>query len=50
MPKAESSITDIPRLEDSRLGKWALVRRGPARHGVLSLMVGDSCMVELSQP
>ncbi|MBL8720160.1 MAG: glucose-1-phosphate thymidylyltransferase [Myxococcales bacterium] len=47
---AESSITDIPRLEDSLLGKRVLVRPGPARHGALSLMVGDDCVVELSQP
>jgi len=47
---AESSITDIPRLEDSLLGKRVLVRPGPAKHGALSLMVGDDCVVELSQP
>ena len=46
---AGSSITDIPRLEDSLLGKKDVVRPGSARHGALSLMVGDDCVVELSQ-
>jgi glucose-1-phosphate thymidylyltransferase len=45
----ESSITDIPRLEDSLLGKRVVVRPGTSRHGALSLMVGDDCVVELSQ-
>jgi len=44
-----SSITDIPRLEDSLLGKRVVVRPGNARHGALSLMVGDDCVVELSR-
>jgi glucose-1-phosphate thymidylyltransferase len=44
-----SSIADIPRLEDSLLGKRVVVRPGHARHGALSLMVGDDCVVELSQ-
>ncbi len=46
---AESSIIDIPRLEDSLLGKRVVVRPGISRHGALSLMVGDDCVVELSQ-
>jgi glucose-1-phosphate thymidylyltransferase len=46
---AESSITDIPRLEDALLGKRVVVRPGTSRHGALSLMVGDDCVVELSQ-
>lgn len=46
---AESTITDIPRLEDALLGKRVVVRPGTARHGALSLMVGDDCVVELSQ-
>jgi len=45
----ESSITDIPRLEDALLGKRVVVRPGTSRHGALSLMVGDDCVVELSQ-
>lgn len=46
---SESSITDIPRLEDSLLGKRVVVHPGHSRHGALSLMVGDDCVVELSQ-
>jgi glucose-1-phosphate thymidylyltransferase len=45
---AGSSVTDIARLEDSLLGRRVFVRPGISRHGALSLMVGDDCVVELS--
>jgi glucose-1-phosphate thymidylyltransferase len=44
----DCSVTDIPRLEDSLLGKRVVVRPGPSHHGALSLMVGDDCVIELS--
>jgi glucose-1-phosphate thymidylyltransferase len=44
-----TSVLDIPRLEDSLLGKRVVVRPGPSRHGALSLMVGDDCVIELSK-
>jgi glucose-1-phosphate thymidylyltransferase len=44
----DSSITDIARLEDSLIGKRVLVKPGASRHGALSLMVGDDCVIELS--
>jgi glucose-1-phosphate thymidylyltransferase len=43
-----SSIVDIARLEDSLIGKRVVVHPGSTRHGALSLMVGDDCVVELS--
>ena len=45
----ESRITDIPRLEDSLIGKRVVVQPRRLAHGALSLMVGDDCVVELSQ-
>jgi glucose-1-phosphate thymidylyltransferase len=44
-----SSIAEIPRLEDSLIGKRVVVHPGTTRHGALSLMVGDDCVVELSR-
>jgi glucose-1-phosphate thymidylyltransferase len=44
-----SRIVDIPRLEDSLVGKNVIVHPGATRHGALSLMVGDDCVVELSK-
>lgn len=44
-----SRIVDIPRLEDSLIGKRVTVHPGTTRHGALSLMVGDDCVVELSK-
>lgn len=44
----DSSIVDIARLEDSLIGKRVAVKPGASRHGALSLMVGDDCVVELS--
>lgn len=46
---SQSSVIDIARLEDSLLGKRVVVRPGPSRHGALSLMVGDDCIIELSK-
>ena len=43
-----STIADIARLEDSLIGRRVVVRPGVSRHGALSLMVGDDCLVELS--
>jgi glucose-1-phosphate thymidylyltransferase len=45
----DSIITDIPRLEDSLIGKRVTVHPGGQRHGSLSLCVGDDCVVELSK-
>jgi glucose-1-phosphate thymidylyltransferase len=45
---AGSAITDIARLEDSLIGKRVSVHPGSSRHGALSLMVGDDCVVQLS--
>ena len=44
-----SRVVDIARLEDSLVGKRVVVRPGAARHGALSLMVGDDCVIELSE-
>ncbi|MCC6528306.1 MAG: glucose-1-phosphate thymidylyltransferase [Polyangiaceae bacterium] len=40
-------VSDIRRLEDSLIGKRVCVRPSSARHGSLSLMVGDDCVVEI---
>jgi glucose-1-phosphate thymidylyltransferase len=45
----ESKIVDIPRLEDSLIGKRVTVSPGNQRRGSLSLMVGDDCFIELAQ-
>jgi glucose-1-phosphate thymidylyltransferase len=45
----QSKISDIPRLEDSLIGKRVTVHPGAQRHGSLSLNVGDDCVVELSK-
>ena len=44
-----SVVEGIPRLEDSLVGRRVIVRPGVMRHGALSLMVGDDCVVELSR-
>ncbi len=44
-----SSISGIPRLEDSLIGKRVKVGPSAARHGGLSLMVGDDCIIESPQ-
>lgn len=44
----DSEIDNIARLEDSLIGRRVTVRPGKVRHGSLSLMVGDDCVIELS--
>jgi glucose-1-phosphate thymidylyltransferase len=44
-----STVIDIARLLDSLIGKRVVVSPGASRHGALSLMVGDDCVVELSK-
>ncbi|MBW2528767.1 MAG: glucose-1-phosphate thymidylyltransferase [Deltaproteobacteria bacterium] len=43
---AGATIRDIARLEDSLIGRRVVVRPVEHRHGALSLMVGDDCVVE----
>ena len=45
----KSRIEDVSRLEDSLLGRRVLVHPGEARHGDLSLMVGDDSVIEFSK-
>jgi glucose-1-phosphate thymidylyltransferase len=45
---AGATIADIPRIEDSVIGRRVVVRPGTSRHGALALMVGDDCVVELT--
>jgi glucose-1-phosphate thymidylyltransferase len=45
----KSRIEDVSRLEDSLLGKRVLVHPSEARHGDLSLMVGDDSVIEFSK-
>ncbi len=45
---AASTIDDIPRLEDSLIGRRVTIRPGASRHGALSLLVGDDCVIQLS--
>jgi glucose-1-phosphate thymidylyltransferase len=42
-----SSITDIKRLEDSLIGKEAVVARTQVRPRALRLMVGDHCQIDV---
>ncbi|MCL2824762.1 MAG: glucose-1-phosphate thymidylyltransferase [Polyangiaceae bacterium] len=44
-----STVQDIPRLEDSLVGRRVVVKPGELRHGSLALLVGDDCVVELSR-
>jgi glucose-1-phosphate thymidylyltransferase len=44
---AGSCIVDIPRLEDSLVGREAVVRRTQARPRALRLMLGDHCQVDV---
>ena len=44
-----SIVEDIPRLEDSLVGRRVSIRPGVSRPGALSLMVGDDCVIELSR-
>ena len=42
-----STITDIPRLEDSLIGKDVVVTRTQVRPRALRLMVGDHCQIDV---
>jgi glucose-1-phosphate thymidylyltransferase len=42
-----SSILDVPRLEDSLIGREAVVTRTQTRPRALRLMVGDHCQVDI---
>ena len=44
---ADSIIVDIPRLEDSLIGREATITRSQARPRALRLMVGDHCQVDV---
>jgi glucose-1-phosphate thymidylyltransferase len=44
---AGSKIIDIPRLEDSLIGREATIRRSQERPRALRLMVGDHCQVDV---
>jgi glucose-1-phosphate thymidylyltransferase len=47
---AGSRVEDIPRLEDSLVGRRVTVHPGQTRQGALSLLVGDDCRIELAKP
>ncbi|MFV0307313.1 MAG: glucose-1-phosphate thymidylyltransferase [Desertimonas sp.] len=42
-----STVTDIPRLEDSLIGREAVVSRSAIRPRALRLMVGDHCQIDI---
>jgi glucose-1-phosphate thymidylyltransferase len=44
-----SRVEDIPRLEDSLIGRRVLVHPGETRPGAISLLVGDDCRIELGK-
>jgi glucose-1-phosphate thymidylyltransferase len=43
----QSKVVDIPRLEDSLIGREAVVSRTHARPRALRLMVGDHCQIDV---
>jgi glucose-1-phosphate thymidylyltransferase len=43
----DSQVLDIPRLEDSLIGREAIVRRTQSRPRALRLMVGDHCQIDV---
>ena len=43
----QSRIVDIPRLEDSLIGREAVVTRTQQRPRALRLMVGDHCQIDV---
>jgi glucose-1-phosphate thymidylyltransferase len=43
----DSQVLDIPRLEDSLIGREATVRRTQSRPRALRLMVGDHCQIDV---
>jgi glucose-1-phosphate thymidylyltransferase len=44
-----SKIIDIPRLEDSLIGRRVLLHPGAANYGSINLLVGDDCKIELNR-
>lgn len=44
---ANSSVSDVPRLEDSLIGRDAVVTRSRRRPRALRLMVGDHCQIDV---
>jgi glucose-1-phosphate thymidylyltransferase len=44
---SDSRVDDIPRLEDSLIGKDVVVSRSQARPRALRLMVGDHCQIDV---
>jgi len=42
-----SRVIDIPRLEDSLIGREVVVTRSQARPRALRLMVGDHCQIDV---
>jgi glucose-1-phosphate thymidylyltransferase len=44
---ADSTVSDIPRLEDSLIGREARVTRSQSRPRALQLMVGDHCQIDV---
>lgn len=43
----DSQVHDIPRLEDSLIGRNAVIRRSQERPRALRLMVGDHCQIDV---
>jgi glucose-1-phosphate thymidylyltransferase len=43
----DSHVHDIPRLEDSLIGREAVIRRSQLRPRALRLMVGDHCQIDV---
>jgi hypothetical protein len=43
----DSKVLDIPRLEDSLIGREAVVSRTQSRPRALRLMVGDHCQIDV---
>ncbi len=43
----DSQVHDIPRLEDSLIGREAVIRRTQMRPRALRLMVGDHCQIDI---
>jgi glucose-1-phosphate thymidylyltransferase len=42
-----SAVLDVPRLEDSLIGRRVVIKPGASHVGALSLLVGDDCRIEL---
>jgi glucose-1-phosphate thymidylyltransferase len=44
----EATILDVPRLENSLVGRRVRISKSDTRHNTLSLIVGDDCRIEIS--